>query len=128
MQMQPNSPAPQGQPSPQGEMTNPAGEYDDDIVAGLEEHLNQIPDDQKQFLANALQNNADIVIPVLGIVAGKEVFDYFTQVYEQYFGNSAQGQPQATSQPSAGPKMAPMSMPTEQQAFNPQAKATPPMM
>lgn len=107
------------------------------IIQNLEKHLNTIPDEQKKFLAQALEQAPQLVIPFVGIVAGPEVYDYFTELYNKYFKNSAQGQqpqgqPQAAPQgqapaPSAGPQMAPMSQPQQQSVMNPQpqAKATP---
>lgn len=102
------------------------GAEGDDIKQGLEEHLNNISNVQKKFLADALSQYSEVVIPVLGIVNGKEVYDYFIELHDKYFKqqNSAQG---ATApQANQGPVMAPSSQPAPPQGgMAPQAKATP---
>lgn len=50
-------------------------EYTSDIQTNLESHLNNLPDEQKQFLATYATTPE--VATVLGIVNGKEVYDYF---------------------------------------------------
>ena len=113
MQMQPNEPQLPDDPDDEG------------IVDSLEAHLNNLSPDQQKLLADALSQHAEVVIPVLGIVNGQEVYDYFIEIYEKYF-NSAQGQGEQMPQQPNGPQMAPMSMPQNQQVLNvqPQAKDT----
>lgn len=128
-QAQPNAPAinPNMPPQMQAQAgVNPA-EMDDmdaedgDIVKGLEEHLNQIPDQQKQFLLDALNKDPETIITVLGIINGPEVYTYFQSVYGAL--NSASGeQPQ---QPNAGQPPAPQQAAKPQPVLQPQAKATP---
>jgi len=52
-------------PAPAAEAAAP--EYDPAIIEGLEEHLSQIPEQQKQFLVDAIKNIPQVVIPVLGM-------------------------------------------------------------
>lgn len=124
-------------PKPDSQSTDPADSTDEgDILKGLEEHLNNISNQQKKYLADALSKYPDVIINVLGIINGPEVSKYFVELYKKYFQNSAQGQPQGgqpqaapaeAPAPSAGPTMAPMSQPNQQSVMNPQpqAKATP---
>lgn len=130
------APAPQqpmGRDTPVQGAPQKGADLNSPIIRGLEAHLNTVPDEQKKFLADALGQAPQLIIPVLGIVNGPEVYDYFTALYNEYFGqqNPAQGgQPQAPAQqPSAGGVMSPMSQPQApaQGVMNPQqqAKATP---
>lgn len=134
---QPTTQQPPAQDQQQGQGSSDGTEFgagQNDIMQNLDQHLNQIPDDQKQILAQALKDQPQVIIPVLGIVCGQEVYDYFMQLYQKFFAqNSSPGQPQgqapqAAPQPGMGPKMAPMSMPSNNKVMNvpqPQAKATP---
>lgn len=119
---QPASPGQPSQPPAQGPQQPGQGDQsfgsDPEIMQNLEQHLNQLPDKQKQFLAGAIQHYANIVIPTLGIVCGQEVFQYFVDMYQQHFAKNQPGQqdqpPQqntphpATGQPNSGqPQMQP---------------------
>lgn len=89
------------------------------IVEGLKAHLDQIPDDQKQFLAEHLTTE---FVRAIGIITGPEVAEYLAQfvdpnkvmvpvprdVAEQHLAQQ-QGQPaqpQTSGQPSAPPPSA----------------------
>lgn len=97
----------------QAEQSAPQGDeqdsFDQEILENLEQHLNQIDPRQKQFLASSLQHYANVVIPVLGIVCGQEVMDYFLNIYKQHFAkgvgqNPQQSNPmQAQQQPNSAP-------------------------
>lgn len=88
--------------------------YDDNIKKNLEEHLNFLPVPQKSYLLEHLTPEA---VNILGIVNGQEVFDYFADVYQQVYGNSApQPGPESGQQPGQ-----PASPQPQQQAM-----ATPP--
>ena len=93
-----------------------------DIMHGLEAHLDSIPDQQKKYLADALMQAPELVITTLGIVNGPEVYEYFVNIY-----NTLNKQNSAAPQPSAEATMSPMSQPNPQAQMNPQpqAKATP---
>lgn len=100
-------PAPQKEPKPneQGKFKEQAG---GEIMKVLEQHLNTLPPQQKAFVAGCLQHYPNIVIPFIGIVAGKEVFDYFVNIYKNYFQNNPQSQPgQNPQQPGQLPQQAP---------------------
>ncbi len=73
------------------------GKGDPSIMKNLEAHLNQLPPQQKQFLTASLQHYSNIVIPVLGIVCGQEVFQYFLNIYKQNFAQNANTQQQGGS-------------------------------
>lgn len=155
MQMQPQSPQPQANPAqatnaalqqaqapspeqppmeagPEGpeqpqEQGGGQDNFDQEILNNLEQHLNQLNPKQKDFLASSLQHYANIVIPVLGIVCGQEVFDYFLNIYKQNFakgvgnapqqGNPMQAQPNSapTPQPGQGPNAGVPAMPEQGQ-------------
>jgi len=85
------------------------------IMATLEQHLNTLDPKQKTFLAGALQHYAPIVIPVLGIVCGQEVFQYFMNIYNQHFANKQQS-PQQVQHPAVGQQN---SAPAQQAGPNP---------
>lgn len=95
-------------------------EYASSIVKNLEEHLNNIPDQQKEFLAEYATTPE--VATVLGIVNGKEVYDYFMRfvdpskqvtVQKVQKGPAQPGQqmPPAGGQPQAQPSAAPQGQP-----------------
>lgn len=75
--------APEGAPSggmqPQSapqDLQTLGHELDQEIVAGLEAHLDQIPDDQKAFLAEHLTQE---FVRAIGIINGPEVANYLSQ-------------------------------------------------
>ncbi len=117
----------------QGEMPQEGqeqgGEQDNfsqEIIENLQDHLNNIDDKQKQFVASALQHYANIVIPFVGIICGQEVMDYFLNIYKQNFakglGNKAQ-QPNPQQQQNSAPNPAQGQQPNQapqQQAQAPQ--------
>lgn len=51
-------------------------QYDDSIQSGIEEHLNSLPPEQQDFLAQYLTPE---LAALFGIVLGKESYDYFAQ-------------------------------------------------
>jgi len=77
--------------------------FDASILQNLEQHLNQLDPRQKNFLASSLQHYANIVIPVLGIVCGQEVMDYFLNIYKQHFAKGAGQQPNQQQQQNSAP-------------------------
>lgn len=95
--------------------------FDQEIIQNLEQHLNQIDPKQKQFLAASLQHYANIVIPVLGIVCGQEVMQYFLNIYKQNFAKGVGNSPQPALQPNSAPNPAQGQQPN--QAPMPQAQA-----
>lgn len=107
-QAQPQQDPQTGQP---GQGDGGQDSFDQSILDNLEQHLNQIDPRQKQFLASSLQHYANIVIPVLGIVCGQEVMDYFLNIYKQNFAKglganqnpAQQGNPQQVQQPNSAP-------------------------
>lgn len=126
---QPMQPAKAQQP-PQATSPNQQAQGDQftqEIMQNLESHLNSLPPQQKQFLASSLQHYANIVIPVLGIVCGQEVFQYFVQVYKQHFaGQQAQpaqnnSSPSPQGQPQAQPQSQPPAQGQPAQAATPSA-------
>jgi hypothetical protein len=87
---------------PQATANAGSDQFSDDITKNLQAHLNSLDPRQKKFLADSLQHYANIVIPVLGIVCGQEVFQYFVQIYQQM---SGKGKPQQqNSAPNAQPQ------------------------
>ncbi len=93
----------------QQSQTQPNEEQDSfgsEITKNLQDHLNTLDDKQKQFLAESLQHYANIVIPVLGIVCGQEVFQYFVDVYKQHFAKGAAqtGQPPVQQNSAPNPQ------------------------
>lgn len=125
--------APEGMEAPeQGQMGQGDGgqdNFDSQILENLEQHLNQLDSKQKNFLASSLQHYANVVIPVLGIVCGQEVFQYFLNIYQQHFAkgagqNPAQQSPMQVNSNSAAPapaqgqqpNQAPPAAPMQQQA------------
>lgn len=97
--------APAGPQPTQPQQPGQQGGQDDfssEITANLEQHLNSLDPRQKKFLADSLQHYANIVIPCLGIVCGQEVFQYFTQLYQQNFAKGA-GQQNPNQQPNSAP-------------------------
>lgn len=93
--------------------------YSQDIIGNLEEHLNSLPEDQKQFLATYA--TVPEVATVLGIVNGKEVYDYFAKLADpnktiqvmQKPGTGQSNTPAKPSMPSA-PAPQPQASPSPQ--------------
>jgi len=97
-------------------------EEEDSIIQDLEAHLDQIPEDQKAFLAEHMTPE---FVRAIGIINGPEVASYLNQfaddtmvlvpvpreIAEQHL--AAQGQQGQLSAPQQGPSlMAPQSQPT----------------
>lgn len=71
MGMQPGTQEPQPMPGQQQ-----ADRYDPNIVPQLEQRLNSLPQIQQAYLNHYLTPET---VTILGIVAGKEVYDYFVK-------------------------------------------------
>lgn len=91
-----------------------------DMVAMIEERMEEVPDEHKAYLLEALKAAPDVVTNVLGIINGPEVQEYFIKLYQTHFQNSGQEQApqQAAQQPNAGVSMAPMSQPSGEAVMN----------
>lgn len=123
---QPQNPQQPSQPA-QPQQAQQSGEFasDPEIAQNLEQHLNQLNPKQKAFLAGAIQHYANIVIPVLGIVCGQEVFEYFVNLYKQHFATKGG---QQTTHPATGQQqnLAPQQAPNQgQPQAQPQAVQQP---
>ncbi len=55
-------------------------EYAADVVANLEQHLDSLPDDQKEFLYEYVSTPEGATL--MGIVGGKEIYDYFAKLVD----------------------------------------------
>lgn len=99
-QAQPTQPS-QGQ-APMGQET----EFDDGIMAGLEEHLNTLSPEHQTYLTQAISKDPETIINVLGLVCGPEVGQYFSDIYNQFIAPAKQNSPQPNSAPSPKPAMA----------------------
>lgn len=49
-------------------------DYDDTVAQGIEAHLNKLPENQQAFLTHFLSPE---LTTILGMLLGKEAFDYF---------------------------------------------------
>lgn len=103
---------PEGVPSP--DKFSGQQQSDPNIMKNLETHLNQLPPAQKTFLVGSLQHYSNIVIPVLGIVCGQEVFQYFLNIYKQNFQKNAEATGQQQPSQPQGPQGPQGAQPTQQ--------------
>lgn len=90
----------------------------DEITQNLEQHLNTLPPEYKDYLASTLTDPAmgPVVVNVLGIIAGKEVYDFFSQAL-------ASLQTPESEQPAPDMAAAPQEQ-MGQPVFQPQTKDT----
>ena len=108
-------PMPQAEAAPQGQdpMMEDDGvdeeEYGADIMANLEAHLNELPDEQKAFLSEYATTPEGATM--LGIVNGKEVYDYFAKYIDP---SKSLTVTKATAQPSSAQGQAPQGAPQAQ--------------
>jgi hypothetical protein len=85
-------------------------EYGADIMANLEAHLNSLPDEQKAFLSEYATTPEGATM--LGIVNGKEVYDYFAKYIDP---SKSLTVTKATQQPSPAQGQQPPAQPQPQQ-------------
>jgi hypothetical protein len=128
-------------PSPEASMEEPMQEQTgfapdfeeeedgfEEVVANLEAHLNSMADDQKAFVAEYATTPEGAML--LGLINGKEVYEYFAQFIDPSKTLSivsAEGQGPAQASPQMGqpspspaapaPQGAPAQQPAPQQVF-----------
>lgn len=118
--------APQGNPPPAPTVApqhggKPSGrigqDYNPQILAHIEQHLTQLPDQQKAFLVQYMTPELAII---LGIIIGQEAYDYFNQQADPSKMLVVQPRPQPQQQTQGQPPAAP------QNGQQPQAAAPAP--